>query len=249
MPLKPKRPLTVRGRTSARGHPSGAQRLWREIRGLIEKSRERAAAAVNTELVLLYWQIGNRIRRDILRERRAGYGQRILSTLSKKLSWSHFVEILALADGLQRDFYAEMSRIERWSVRTLRHKIAGLLFERSALSQKPAKLARKELSALRESDQLTPDLVFRDPYFLDFLGLKDFYSERDLESALLRLKESGVRVAQYLTSLPPRRTLEKKLHQAIRAARERLESGRSGPRNRGQRKALPPAAIPGPDEN
>ncbi len=116
----------------------------------------------------------------------------IVSTLSKQLSWSHFVEIIPLKDDLQREFYAEMCRVERWSVRTLRQKIAGMLFERTALSKKPAELAKKELAALREEDKLTPDLVFRDPYLLDFLGLKDTYGEKDLEAAILREMEAFI---------------------------------------------------------
>lgn len=115
--------------------------------------------------------------------------ERILSTLSKELSWSHFVEIVPLKDSLQRDFYAEMCRIERWSVRQLRKKIDGMLFERTALSRKPEKLIEEELQALREEDKLTPDLVFRDPYFLDFLGLKDTFSEKDVEASVLREME------------------------------------------------------------
>jgi predicted nuclease of restriction endonuclease-like (RecB) superfamily len=110
----------------------------------------------------------------------------IVSTLSRQLSWSHIIEILQLKDALQRDFYAEMCRIERWGVRTLRAKISGMLFERTALSRKPKELVKQELARLREGDTLTPDLVFRDPYFLDFLGLKDAYSEKDLEAAILR---------------------------------------------------------------
>ena len=58
-------------------------------------------------------------------------------SLAAQLSWSHFVEIIYLKDTLQRDFYAEMCRVERWSVRTLRSKINGMLFERTALSRKP----------------------------------------------------------------------------------------------------------------
>ena len=85
-----------------------------------------------------------------------------------------------------------MCRIERWSVRTLREKIGGMLFERTALSRKPDELARKELAELRDEDRLTPDLVFRDPYFLDFLGLKDTYSEKDLEAAILREMEQFI---------------------------------------------------------
>lgn len=112
--------------------------------------------------------------------------EKIVATLSKELGWSHFVELLPLKKHLQRDFYAEMCRVERWSVRMLRQKIGGMLYERTALSKKPAKLAALELQKLREEDKLTPDLVFRDPYFLDFLGLKGAYSEKDLETAILR---------------------------------------------------------------
>jgi predicted nuclease of restriction endonuclease-like (RecB) superfamily len=108
------------------------------------------------------------------------------------LGWSHFVEIIPLKDELQRDFYAEMCRVERWSVRTLRQKIGGMLFERTALSRKPGELAKQELAALRDEDKLTPDLVFRDPYFLDFLGLKDTYNEKDLEAAILREMEAFI---------------------------------------------------------
>jgi predicted nuclease of restriction endonuclease-like (RecB) superfamily len=118
--------------------------------------------------------------------------EKIVSTLSRQLSWSHFVEIIPLKDPLQRDFYAEMCRIEAWSVRTLRKKIDGMLFERTALSRKPAELARQELEALREEDKVTPDLVFRDPYLLDFLGLKDSYGEKDLEAAILREMEQFI---------------------------------------------------------
>ena len=116
----------------------------------------------------------------------------IVATLSRQLSWSHFKEILPIKDDLQRDFYAEICRIERWSVRTLRKKIDGMLYERTAISKKPEKLIEKDLAALREEDKLTPDLVFRDPYFLDFLGLKDTYSEKDLEAAILREMESFI---------------------------------------------------------
>jgi predicted nuclease of restriction endonuclease-like (RecB) superfamily len=196
--------------------------LLQDLRELIVEARKDVARQVNSALVLLYWRVGKRIRQDILKEKRAEYGEeivptlsaqlvpefgdgfskrnlfrmirfaevfpedQIVSTLSTQLSWSHFVEIIPLKDELQRDFYAEMCRLERWSVRTLRQKISSMLFERTALSKKPAELAKQELSQLREEDKLTPDLVFRDPYFLDFLGLKDTYSEKDLETAILR---------------------------------------------------------------
>lgn len=83
-----------------------------------------------------------------------------------------------------------MCRVEQWSVRTLRQKIQSMLFERTALSRKPGKLVQRELSRLRRTDRLSPDLVFRDPYVLDFLGLDGTYAERDLEAAILREMES-----------------------------------------------------------
>lgn len=60
-----------------------------------------------------------------------------------------------------------------------------MLYERTALSKKPEKLIRQELEELRENDTFTPDLVFKDPYFLNFLGLEDTYSEKSLEDAIL----------------------------------------------------------------
>jgi len=116
----------------------------------------------------------------------------IVATLSQTLSWSHFCELLPLERPLQREFYAEMCRIERWSVRNLRQKIGSMLYERTALSKKPEELGRIELDALREEDKLTPDLVFRDPYFLDFLGLKGAFQEKDLEAAIVREMETFI---------------------------------------------------------
>jgi len=344
-----KNPKTNRGKVKV-------DPLLTAVRSLILTARDGVARAVNTGLVLLYWQIGKRIREEVLRDRRAEYGEEIVSTLSQQLAgefgagfsksnlsrmvslfeafpepeivstlsqqlgWSHFVEIIPIKDQLKRDFYAEMCRLEHWSVRRLREKIDGMLFERTALSKKPAKLAEMELRNLRSQDQLTPDLVFRDPYFLDFLGLKGTFQEKDLERAIIgdleaflvelggdfaflarqkritvdgedfyldllfyhrglrrlvaidlklgrfapadlgqmefylrwlkkhemrvgeeaplglilcaeksderveifELESRGIRVAKYLTELPPRELLERKLHDAVHLARERI---------------------------
>lgn len=160
--------------------------LLHELRSLIEETRSTVATTINVALTMLYWQIGKRISVEILQGERAGFGENIVATLSRQLSWSHFLALIPLKDHLQRDFYVEMCRVERWSVRTLRKKIDSMLFERTALSKKPDELIRLELDGLRDDDHLTPDLVFRDPYFLDFLGLKDRYLEKDLEDAILR---------------------------------------------------------------
>jgi len=105
------------------------------------------------------------------------------------LTWSHFVYILPLKQPLEREFYAEMCRIERWSVRTLRERIGSQLYLRTAIAKKPENVVKAELDQLREGGRMTPDLVFRDPYMLDFLGLPQDHSERDLELAILREME------------------------------------------------------------
>jgi len=114
----------------------------------------------------------------------------IFSTLSRKLGWSHFVEISPLKDPLQREFYAQMASTERWSVRTLRERINSMLYERTALSKKPEELITQELEKLRDAQRISPALIMRDPYILDFLGLKDTWHEEDLEAAIIREIES-----------------------------------------------------------
>lgn len=113
-------------------------------------------------------------------------GQDIVVTLSRQLSWSHFLALLPVKDPLARDFYAQMCGIERWSVRTLRERVDSMLFERTALSQKPEELIRLELDALQGQGEVTPPLLLKDPYVLDFLALGDRYLEKGLEDAILR---------------------------------------------------------------
>jgi predicted nuclease of restriction endonuclease-like (RecB) superfamily len=213
-----------------------------------------------------------------------------------------------------------MCRLEHWSSRQLQDRIQSMLFERTAISKKPEETIRQDLIKLREEGKFSPDLAFRDPYLLDFLGLADSYSEKDLESSILaelqrfiielggdfaflarqkrvtidnrdyyidllffhrrlkclvavdlkigefeagykgqmelylryleryeqmdgeaepiglilctgkqeehvelmRLGDTNIRVADYLTALPPRETLQAKLHQSIEIARQRL---------------------------
>ena len=117
---------------------------------------------------------------------------RIVHALSAQLGWTHLRQIIYIDDPMKRDFYAEMCRIERWNTRTLNHKVQSMLFERTALSKKPAKLIAAELKKLRHEGRLSPDLVFRDPYLLDFLGLKGTYAESDLEAAILREVEAFI---------------------------------------------------------
>lgn len=109
----------------------------------------------------------------------------IVSPLATQLSWSHFKEVLPIKDDIQREFYLTMAAEESWSKRTLRSKIDGMLFERTAIASKPQELIRAELATLRNEHAISPDLVFKSPYFLEFTGLKGNYSESELEDALL----------------------------------------------------------------
>ena len=162
--------------------PMATKGLLRDLRELIAAVRQDVARQVNSALVVLYWNVGHRIRQDILKEKRAEYGEQIVYAVSRQLaaefgngfsranlfnmvrfaevfpdikivnalrtqlSWTHFRHIIYLDDPLKRDFYAEMCRIENWSTRTLDRKIQGMLFERTALSQKPESLVRHELA-------------------------------------------------------------------------------------------------------
>ena len=193
-----------------------------ELRQLIDAARQRAAAAVNAALSLLYWQVGERIGRDILGGQRAGYGEEVIATLGRQLgadygrgwsarhlrlcirfaqtypdpkivhtlcaelSWSHLRLIAAVDDPVKRDFYAELCRLEHWSVRQLQERMQSMLFERSAISRQPEATIQHELQALRQDQRPSPALLLKDPYVLDFLGLNDRYLERDLEDAILR---------------------------------------------------------------
>ena len=195
--------------------------LYEAIRSLVLISRNAIAITVNRELTLLYWNIRKSISTDILKHKRAGYGEQVIETLSKKLtiefgkgwskqqlwnclytvetfpskkiistlsgelSWSHIKELVYIKDRLQREFYLQLCRNERWSVRQLRERIDSMLYERTALSKKPAKLIKDELTALNKKQAVSPELFFRDPYLLDFLGLRDTFSEKDLETAII----------------------------------------------------------------
>ena len=215
--------LTVTKKSSHTATPEvNDHKLLIDLRQLIEQTKHNISQAVNAGLVVLYWNIGKRIRTEILANQRAEYGETIVSALSKQLTaefgrgfsgksllhmirfsevypdeqivsalmrqltWSHFVSIIYLKDSLQRDFYAEMCRVERWSTRTLQAKIDNMLYERTAVAKKPEQVIAKEIEKLRNEDKLTPDLVFRDPYVLDFLKLHDTFGEKDVETAILR---------------------------------------------------------------
>lgn len=109
----------------------------------------------------------------------------IVASLIRQLSWTHILALIPIDDPLKREFYVEMCKVEHWSVRTLRGRINAMMYERTAIASKPEVVIKKDLAALRKEKKMSPELAFRDPYFLDFLGLHGEYSEKDLEKAMV----------------------------------------------------------------
>lgn len=189
---------------------ASSEELLKELSAIIEKGKQQAVSRVNSVMILVYWQVGKRIQGDILQNTRAEYGkqiianlaksltrqygksfqernlrrmlqfveifadERIVSTLSTQLSWSHFVELLSIPSEEARLFYAQKIAKENWSVRRTRHAIERKEFEREAIASTK--------SALLSTEQT----FFKDPYFLDFLNLKEGFLENELETAILK---------------------------------------------------------------
>lgn len=111
----------------------------------------------------------------------------IWSAVRTELTWTHYRTLMRLANA-QRAFYEQVALAGRWSSRELDKQINSMRYERAALSRKPEQL----LAALPDGDELSPAphvATFKDPYVLDFLGLEDTFSEKDLEAALVHNME------------------------------------------------------------
>lgn len=123
--------------------------------------------------------------RQMMRFAEAFPDEKIVYTVCRQLTWSHIRLLVPIEDMLQRDFYASMASDQRWSVRTLKAKIDSMLYERTAIAKQPEEVIIHDLEELRNERKMSADLVFQDPYVLDFLGMHDNYSEKDLESAIV----------------------------------------------------------------
>ena len=146
------------------------ERINREVLG--NQRAEYGKQIVSTVLTQLQAEYGRKGFEERTIRRMMQFAQmfpdfQILSPLVSKLSWSHFLIVMSLKDELQREFYLTMAAVERWSKRTLQSKIDGMLYERTAISGKPEEFIKKELSTLRDDNVITPDLVFKSPYFLE----------------------------------------------------------------------------------
>jgi predicted nuclease of restriction endonuclease-like (RecB) superfamily len=108
----------------------------------------------------------------------------IVQALIAQLTWTHIQILLPIEDNLKREFYIGMIKLDRWSTRTLKDRIDSQLYERTALSKKPNELIDYEIEQLNKGE-LSPNMVLKDPYVLDFLELNDRYLEKDFEDAIL----------------------------------------------------------------
>ncbi|MFH1513089.1 MAG: PDDEXK nuclease domain-containing protein [Bacillota bacterium] len=191
--------------------------LFERVAAIIEKRKTRAGIFANCEVTLMYWEIGRFVNNVVLGDKRAEYGKKILATLSRQLtekygnsfelsklhrmmqfaelfpnaeivatlsqhlSWSHFKEILPLKPEDVRMYYAKDVAERNYGIRELRHQIARKAYE------------RREIANTHLSEQsAVPFNMFKDPYLLDSLGLKDNFLEADLEKAILAELEAFI---------------------------------------------------------
>ena len=197
--------------------PSGTGgSLFDRVSALIEQARQVVATYTNLALTLTFWRIGHLIDLEVLGQQRADYGkeiyaslgrelaatygkgydatnlrrmtqfarlfpdEQIVASLGRELSWTHFKTLLPLASSEARDYYAQQVATQHLSVRALQKVIARKGYERREIAN----------TQVASDDSTVPLDVFRDPVFLDTLGLHDAYLEADLESAIIREMES-----------------------------------------------------------
>ena len=114
--------------------------------------------------------------------------EQILATVSQQLTWSHLVELVTINQDTKRLFYQQMAIQQRWSLRQLRKHEDEMLYERTLIAAQPEEEQMASLSRL-EQGELAPELLLKSSYIVDFLGLNGYYSEKDLEDAILQQME------------------------------------------------------------
>lgn len=191
------------------------QALLSDLISLIEKTKSNVISYANSSLTILFWHVGKKILNHTLQNQRAEYGKQIVVTLSRQLvekfgnnyeeknlrrmiqfaelysdvenvvtlsrvlTWSHFLTLIPIKDVEVRDFYGKVSADSNWGVRELRKQIEKKLYERTEHAN----------IQLYNSETISTN-IFKDPYLLDFLELKNGFLENDLESSILRELES-----------------------------------------------------------
>ncbi|CEN35439.1 YhcG family protein [Capnocytophaga canimorsus] len=191
--------------------------LLSELSVLIENGQQQIVYYANSTLTLVFWQVGKRINEDVLNNERATYGKRIVPMianeleskygrnfteknirrmmqfaevfpdfqivvpLARQLSWSHFLILIPLKNHEARMFYAELAVSENLGKRELRKQITTKAFERMQIANLQV-----------QQSEIIPINTFKDPYLLDFLGLRSDYLEKDIETAILHKLESFI---------------------------------------------------------
>lgn len=118
------------------------------------------------------------------------FSEEMFATLSQTLSWSHFIELATIESETKRYFYQQMCITNHWSVRKLRNSQDAMLYERTAIAKQPEEIIKSTLD--NAGVELSPELVFKNSYVLDFLGLNGNYSEKDLENSIVNQLEKFI---------------------------------------------------------
>jgi predicted nuclease of restriction endonuclease-like (RecB) superfamily len=124
--------------------------------------------------------------RHCLRAAEIFLDEAILSAVRRELNWMHIKTLMYVDEPLKREFSLEFCRLQHWSSRQLQERMDSVLFACSAISRKSADAIGHDLAQMRQERRVQPDVLLKDPYVLDFLGLNDHYLEKDLEDAILR---------------------------------------------------------------
>ena len=184
--------------------------LFERVSAIIENRKHRIQTTANSEATLMFWEVGQYINSVILGNKRAEYGKKILPglaaklmlkygksfsernlyrmtlfaerfpdeeilpPLAAKLSWSHIIELLPLKTEEARLYYAQDAALHNYGTKELRHQISRKAYERREIAN----------TQLTEAS-IVPFNVFKDPYLLDILDLKENHLEADLEKAIL----------------------------------------------------------------
>ena len=201
--------------------------LFNGISNIINVTRSRVAIYVNSQASMMFWHIGEFIINELNYETYSAYGDKILATLSQRLtekygkgysysaltrmmkvasiyndeqmfakasqtlSWGHFIELITIKDDVKRLFYQQKSIAEHWGIIELREQQDKLAYERSLIAAKPED---EIITALTNTtpEHLDPDVVFKNSYIVDFLGLGNDYSESELEDAIVQQLEKFI---------------------------------------------------------
>ena len=167
---------------------ASTQSLIKDLRQIVEQARCRVASTANAELTMMYWHIGERINREVLGNQRAEYGKQIVASVARQLQ-----EDFGTKGFEERTIRRMMQFAQMFPDIQIVSPLVSKLSWSHFLMVMPLKdelqrefyLTMAASENLRDDNVLSPDLVFKSPYFLEFTGLKGMYSERTLEDSLV----------------------------------------------------------------